>query len=245
MDPLIIIACGAIVAGFVQGVSGFAFGLVAMMFWVWAVPPESAGPLVVGCSLLGQAMSIRTVWRGFEPRRALPFIAGGLLGVPLGAWLLPHIAPDTFKRALGLFLVLWCPTMLLAKNLPRVTWGGRLADAAAGWLGGVMGGLGGFSGPAPTLWCSLRGWDKHTQRAMFQSFHLCMHSLTLTLYFASGLITAETLHMFAIAAPAMIVPTILGALLYGRISDHGFRRLVLLLLLASGIGLLASTWPWW
>jgi hypothetical protein len=132
--------------------------------------------------------------------------------------------------------------MLLAKNLPHIAWGGRPADAAAGWLGGVMGGLGGFSGPAPTLWCSLRGWDKHTQRAMFQSFHLCMHSLTLTLYATGGLITGETLHMFALAAPAMILPTILGALLYGRISDHGFRRLVLTLLLISGAFLLASTW---
>jgi hypothetical protein len=242
MDPLPLILLGAAIAGFVQGLSGFAFGLVAMVFWVWAVPPETAGPLVVACSLLGQSLSIRAAWRGFEPKRALPFIAGGLLGVPIGAWLLPHIAPDTFKRALGLFLVVWCPTMLLAKNLPHIAWGGRPADAAAGWLGGVMGGLGGFSGPAPTLWCSLRGWDKHTQRAMFQSFHLCMHSLTLTLYATGGLITGETLHMFALAAPAMILPTILGALLYGRISDHGFRRLVLTLLLISGAFLLASTW---
>ena len=212
-----------------------------MVFWVWVLGPEVAGPLVVACSLLGQALSIRAAWRGFDARRALPFIIGGVFGVPLGAALLPHVAPAAFKLALGALLVIWCPAMLFTRNLPLVTRGGRLADGIAGWLGGIMGGLGGFSGPAPTLWCTLRGWDKDRQRAMFQSFHLCMHGLTLAAYFAGGLITVPTLTTFAIAAPAMVVPSLLGARLYARVSESGFRRLVLLLLLASGVALLAST----
>jgi hypothetical protein len=32
-----------------------------------------------------------------------------------------------------------------------------LADGGIGLIGGMMGGLGGLNGPAPTLWCSLRG----------------------------------------------------------------------------------------
>ncbi len=240
---MLVVAAGAAVAGFVQGLSGFAFGLVAMVFWVWAVAPDVAGPLVVACSLLGQILSIRAARRGFNARTALPFIIGGAIGVPLGAWLLPHIQPAVFKLSLGLFLALWCPTMLFARNLPRVTWGGWRADAVVGWIGGVMGGLGGFSGPAPTLWCSLRGWDKDAQRAMFQSFHLCMHTLTLTAYAASGLLTARSFGMFAVAAPAMVVPALIGARVYHRFSDIGFRRMILLLLLASGVMLLANTLP--
>ncbi len=224
-----------------QGLSGFAFGLVAMVFWVWVVVPEIAGPLVVACSLLGQVLSIGAAWRGFNARRALPFIIGGAIGVPLGAALLPLIAPATFKIALGTFLVVWCPAMLFARNLPHITHGGRIADAIAGWLGGIMGGLGGFSGPAPTLWCTLRGWDKNTQRAMFQSFHLCMHTLTLAAYAAGGLITAPTLGLFAVAAPAMVIPSLIGARLYAGVSEAGFRRMVLVLLMVSGIMLLVST----
>ena len=212
-----------------------------MVFWVWVVVPEIAGPLVVACSLLGQVLSIGAAWRGFDARRALPFIIGGVIGVPLGAALLPLIAPAAFKIALGTLLVIWCPAMLFARDLPRITHGGRIADGIAGWLGGIMGGLGGFSGPAPTLWCTLRGWDKDTQRAMFQSFHLCMHTLTLTAYAAGGLITAPTVAMFAIAAPAMLVPGIIGARVYARVSEAGFRRMVLVLLLVSGVGLLINS----
>ena len=74
-----------------------------------------------------------------------------------------------------------------------------------------MGGLGGLTGPAPTLWCALRGWDKDAQRAVFQSFNLVMHALTLAVYATSGLVTTEALGMFVVIAPAMVIPALIGA----------------------------------
>jgi uncharacterized protein len=124
--------------------------------------------------------------------------------------------------------------------LPRVRGGGRWADGAAGWLGGVMGGLGGLTGPSPTLWCALRGWGGDEQRAVFQSYNLVMQAVTMAAYIATGTITLETAWLFAIVAPAMLVPTLLGARLYRRFSDAGFQRLVLLLLTASGALLVVS-----
>src|SRR5260221_590193 len=107
----------------------------------------------------------------------------------------------------------------------------------------IMGGLGGRTGPVPTLWCALRGWDKDAQRAVFQSFNLVMHALTLSVYATSGLVTAEALGMFVVIAPAMVIPALIGARLYARVSDATFRRLILVLLLISGIVLLASSLP--
>jgi uncharacterized membrane protein YfcA len=107
----------------------------------------------------------------------------------------------------------------------------------------MMGGLGGLNGPAPTLWCWLRGWSRHEQRAVFQVFSLSMQSLTLAMYAASGLITRQTLFLFALIAPSMIVPTLLGVRLYARFSDAAFRRLVLVMLSLSGIVLLVASVP--
>ena len=59
----------------------------------------------------------------------------------------------------------------------------------------------------------------------------------------TGLITAGSLRLFAVAAPSMLLPTLLGARLYRRIDDRGFRRVVLALLLASGIVLLGGNMP--
>lgn len=237
----VIVAVGAAVGGFIQGLSGFAFGLVALGIWAWTIDPALAGALVVFGSLVGQVLSLGTVRRGLEAARILPFIAGGLLGVPIGVVLLRHIDPQGFKLAVGIILLLWCPTMLLARNLPRIASGGRWADAGAGWVGGVMGGLGGLTGPAPILWCALRGWGRDTQRAVFQSFNLLMQGVIMAAYVATGTIGSETVWLFAIVAPAMLIPTLIGARLYRRFSDSGFRRLILLLLTASGAMLVVSS----
>lgn len=39
MKVILVVALGAAVAGFVQGLSGFAFGMVAMSFWAWVLEP--------------------------------------------------------------------------------------------------------------------------------------------------------------------------------------------------------------
>lgn len=103
-----------------------------------------------------------------------------------------------------------------------------------------MGGIGGLTGPAPMLWCTLRGWDRDGQRAVFQSFNLVMQILTLATYVFSGTISARMVGIFAVMAPAAVVPTLAGVRLYGRISTARFQRLVLLLLLVSGALLVAS-----
>jgi uncharacterized membrane protein YfcA len=234
---------GTLIAGFVQGLSGFAFGLVAMTFWVWVITPQLAGPLVVFGSMVGQVVSLGSLRHRLDMRRVWPFIVGGGAGTPVGVWMLRYVDPTVFKMAVGLILVAYCSAMLSIRGMPRVTAGGRLADGGVGLIGGVMGGLGGLNGPAPTLWCVLRGWNRDEQRAVFQTFSLCMQTLTLAFYAASGLITRETIGLFAVVAPAMVVPTLLGVRIYARFSEAGFRRLVLVLLSLSGIVLLAASIP--
>jgi uncharacterized membrane protein YfcA len=175
MSPLTsTILLGALAAGFVQGLSGFTFGLVAMTVWVWAVAPQRAGPLVVFGSLVGQVLSLGSLRRSFDLRRLAPFVLGGCIGTPIGVWMLHYVDPTQFKLAVGLILVAYCPLMLFIGAVPHVSAGGRLADGSVGLIGGVMGGL---NGPAPTLWCSLRGWNRNEQRAVFHTFSLCMQAL--------------------------------------------------------------------
>lgn len=243
MSLYLIIALGAVAAGFVQGLSGFAFSLVAMSLWAWTVDPKLAAVLATFGGLTGQVIAAVSVRRGFNRALLLPFVFGGLVGVPLGVWLLPSLDVPLFKACLGALLVIWCPAMLMARNLGRVTAGGRAADAVAGLVGGVCGGMGGFSGAIPTLWCTLRGLEKDVQRAVIQNFNLAMLTVAFALHVGTGLVSAQTVPLLAIVAAAVLVPVLLGARLYIGISEASFRKIVLGLLTLSGGALLASSVP--
>lgn len=240
MTLYLVVAAGAVVAGFVQGLSGFAFGLVAMSFWVWAVDPKVAAALTVFGGLLGQLIAAFSVRRGFKLNQLLPFVLGGIAGIPVGVWLLPLVDANTFKIGLGVILLFWCPAMLFAQRIPKISFGGRLADGVVGLAGGVLGGFGGFTGVIPTLWCVLRGFPREEQRAIIQNFNLAMLIVIMGTYSAAGLVTKATLPLFAIVAPAMLIPTFLGTRMYKGISDLRFRQIVLGLLTASGLMMLTS-----
>jgi uncharacterized membrane protein YfcA len=226
----------------VQGLSGFAYGLTAMSIWAWTLDPQLAAALGVFGSLVGQLIAVFTVRRGFDLVRLLPFLAGAACGLPVGLLLLPHLDMPLFKFVLGTLLVVLCPLLFFAARLPRLR-GGRVGDGLAGAIGGVMGGLGGFTGVVPTLWCTLSGLDKDRQRAIIQNFNLAVLVVTFGSYAATGVITRAMLPMFAVVAPAMLIPALLGGRLYVGISEAAFRKVVLGLLTAGGVALLASSAP--
>jgi hypothetical protein len=240
---LLLLAGGAALAGLVQGISGFAFAMVAMSVWVWGIEPRLAAVMAVSGGLVGQVIALFTVRRGLHLAALLPLLAGGLVGVPLGSWALPHLDPAAFKLTLGLFLLVCCPTMLLAHRIPRLGFGGRWADALVGLCGGVMGGIGGFSGVLPSLWITLRGWDKELQRSVIQNFSLVALAVTLASYVASGLARPDMWPKLAVVVPSLLLPSLLGARIYHGLSPLAFRRVVLLLLSAAGMAMVAAGLP--
>ncbi|GAB3770415.1 sulfite exporter TauE/SafE family protein [Ramlibacter monticola] len=242
MELILTVALGAAIAGFVQGLSGFGFGLTAMALWAWTLEPRLAAALSVFGALVGQLLAAFTVRRGWDFKTLLPFLAGGLAGLPLGLYLLPRLDVPLFKAVLGAMMVIVCPLMFFASRLPRVD-GGRTGDALAGAAGGVMGGLGGFTGVVPTLWCTVRGFDKDRQRSIIQNFNLAMQVVTFASYLATGILEPRMLPLLAVVAPAVLVPVLLGARVYIGISDLTFRKVVLGLLTASGVALLAASVP--
>ncbi len=244
---LTLLLTGAVIAGFVQGLSGFAFSMVSMAIWVWALDPKLAAVMAVFGSLVGQVIGVFTVPRKLAWRQLAPFLLGGLVGIPLGVMLLPRLDADAFKFGLGALLVVACPLMLFAAQLPRVALRSpllaRTADALAGAGGGVMGGLGGFTGVIPTLWCTLRGLEKAAQRSVVQNFNLTTLAVTMAAYVASGAVTRPMWPLLPLVAAAVLVPSMIGARFYHRLSEQSFRRIVLGLLTAAGAVMLIAAAP--
>src|SRR3712207_2112437 len=98
---------GAHLGGFVSGLAGFGTGLVALGIWLHAVPPAAVASLVVICSVVSQAQTIRTVWHAIDLAQIWPMLAAGLIGVPIGASLLSRLDPDVFRLGMGVLLLVF------------------------------------------------------------------------------------------------------------------------------------------
>lgn len=242
MTPeLWLLAFGAAVAGLVQGISGFAFAMVAMSIWVWGIDPLVAAPMAVFGGWFGQVISAIRVRRGWYWSILLPFVIGSAIGIPIGTQLLGILDANMFKLVLGSLLVICCSMMLATASLPKIHHGGKAADAFVGLLGGVMAPLSGFSGLAPALWATLRGYNKDEHRAVLQNFNLIVLSATLAVNIYNGRVNSSHLPQMGVVAGALILPAIWGSKIYTGMSAQAFRQTVLWLLVFAGAVMLASS----
>jgi uncharacterized membrane protein YfcA len=220
-----------------SGLAGFAFSAVSGAILLHFVPPATAVPLLLACSITTQLLSITRLWRNMQWRQCAPFLAGGVIGIPVGTKLLASLDARAFAVAFGVFLVCYSAYMLMRPGLV-IRRGGTLADIAAGFAGGVTGGSIAFPGAIPTIWCSVRGLAKHEQRGIIQPFILLMQLATLIYFCRLGIIAAGTIGSYVLCVPALLGGTWLGLHLFDRVDDAMFRRLVLGFLLLSGATLL-------
>lgn len=237
----IIILAGALAGGYVSGLTGFGTGLTALTFWLLVLQPIVAAPLVVTCSIIAQVQTLPSIWHAIDWRRTLPFVLGGLIGVPAGTLLLTFVPLQAFKLFIGCLLIVYCSFMLLRRVAPTVTWGGKVADGFVGLGGGVLGGLAGLSGPLPTIWASLRGWGKDERRGVFQTFNLSILLFAAASQAYSGFMTFEVGRLTLVALPGTLLGAWLGRKTYNRLGDGRFNRIVLVLLLLSGVSIIL-TW---
>lgn len=238
---IVVVVVGALVAGFVNGLSGTGYALAALGFWLHAMSPVTAAPLTALCAVVGHVQSLPRIWAGVRWPRLWPFLITGLIGVPIGTALLHHVQVHPLKLGVGTILIVYCAWTGFMRHPPIVRGGGRIADAAIGFTAGVLGGMASLSGPAPTVWAQLRGWTKDEQRGVNQPFNMSVLTAAVLSAAVAGFLDRTFFFWAALAVPMTLIGARIGLMLYGRVNDAQFRRIVLVLLGLSGATLIASS----
>jgi uncharacterized membrane protein YfcA len=222
--------------GLISGIAGFALGMVVSGVWLHIITPIQTAVLIVFYALLTQSYAIWKLRHALDWQRVAPFIIGGAIGVPLGTWLLTYVDPAHLRVGVGVLIVLYSAYGLARPQLKPVK-AGLAADVTIGVANGLLGGLTGLIGIVITIWCQLHGWPKDVQRTVFQPVMLAAGVMTaLSLSFA-GAVTAQTIQLFLLALPGLLAGLWIGFRLYGKLDDAAFRKVILLLLLVSGLSL--------
>jgi hypothetical protein len=228
-----------LIASAVSSIAGFAFSALcgAFLFNLMESPVYAVQVMIV-CSIAIQLFSVATLWRSIAWRSLPPFLIGGVIGVPAGAYVLLHLPTPLYRDIIGTLLVIYACYLLFRRPVRPVNLG-RFGDGCAGFLGGFTGGLAGFPGSFVTIWCGLKGWDKARQRGVYQPFILCMQPVSLIAIQLMRTSSTSQLDWQTLTfVPAALLGAWLGLGIFKRLSDRQFDVAVKLLLVVSGLGLL-------
>jgi uncharacterized membrane protein YfcA len=237
LKTLAVVWLGGFLGGIATGAAGFAYGIVATSIWLHAISPLHAAMLVVSGGLIMQSGLVYKMRRTLNWPRLAPFLIAGLVGIPVGVALVVKGDAATIRFCVAVFLVIYGLYALLTPRLPHVSGGGKAADAVVGFFGGVLGGLGGFSGVLPAIWTQLRGWPKDVARGIYQPFILVAHVTALLLIGVVALDRVGVL-LFFLVVPAILLGGWVGWLIYGKLDERRFQQMFAGLLVVSGLLLL-------
>ena len=239
MDGIVlaVFLLASFLGGLTSGLAGFAMGLVVSGIYLHILTPIQTATLIVGYGFVTQGYGVWALRHAVRWRSAAPFIIGGLIGVPAGTMLLTYIDPAYMRIGVGILLVVYS-IYSLARPAIKLAHEGVAAEIGVGFLNGLLAGLTGLVGIVVVIWCQLRNWPKDVQRAIFQPVLLATILTSTVSLSAAGAVTAETMKLYLLGLPCMLVGTWVGLKLYGRLNDAAFRKIILVLLLVSGLSLI-------
>jgi len=233
----VMIAMAILLSSLVASIAGFAFSALAGSALAYLkMDPVRAVHAMAVCSIATQLYAVWQLRASIQWRPLWPMVLAGALTIPVGVWLLLHAPGPAYALGLGAFLIVYGGHVLLRREA-RLVRGNGWHDAMAGALGGIAGGLAGLPGSFVTIWCSMRGWDRLRQRAVYQPYILAMQIVTIICLHCMAPGSSHT------AQDAHLVPfALLGAMgglaLFRRMTNHQFQWIVSALLMVSGLGLL-------
>ncbi|MDD2478270.1 MAG: sulfite exporter TauE/SafE family protein [Victivallaceae bacterium] len=157
-----------ILAGIIQGTSGFGFGLVALGLISLLINIKDASIML---AVAGFSINLILLWRlrkYYKTDRMLPVIVSAAIGAPFGVMFLLDCNVEIIRKLLGIILFI---TLLQRINpcLSGKRWDPFWLGIPAGFLGGALSGAFGTGGPPVVAYTASQDFEKHRYVACVQA----------------------------------------------------------------------------
>jgi uncharacterized membrane protein YfcA len=224
----------------VETALGFGATVVAVSLGALLLPIDVILPAFVPLNLiLSAAVFLRArqhvAWRVLLVK-TLPWMA---LGLPLGMLAFARLDASTLRRAFGVFLT-GLATLELLREARRARPGALAPSLERSLLvlGGALHGAFATGGPMVVYVLGRTLTQKAALRATLALLWLTMNLILLTQYGLQGKLSRASLSLSMPLAIGLGVGMVTGELLFRRVPEALFRRLVFALLLVAGLLLL-------
>jgi hypothetical protein len=220
------------IAGFLQGLTGFGFGLITLPLLGLFFDIKTIIPLVVMLALCISLIQTFQFRKFIKLKDIYVLIAATVPGIPLGVYTLKQIPAGILAIGLGVLMIVFTTYQLLTKSAPRLL--GLSSTILAGLSSGILGGSIGAGGPPVIVYSTMQPWSKDQTKATL-AFYFSISGMIISMTHAyTGLITQQVRHLFLISLPTLAIGIFLGTLAYTRISDREYKRLALVIVFFLG-----------
>ncbi|MFH2122533.1 MAG: sulfite exporter TauE/SafE family protein [Pseudomonadota bacterium] len=229
-----------LLAGFVQGMTGFGSALVAMPLLSLCIDVKSAVPLCTLNSVVITTFLALKLKKHLDRKKIFPLCVAAIPGMFVGVTLLKKVSSENLSIGLGILLVTYACYNLLIKVRQRKlhpVW-----SCLAGFSSGAIGAAFSAGGPPTIIYATLNDWDKDEIKATLSGFFLFNSYLNATAHAVSGLTTVSVLSSFIYSAPFVLLGTILGSFCYGRIDKSVYLKVIFAFLILMGTMMIATVW---
>jgi hypothetical protein len=229
-----LIATVLVAAGAVQGASGFGFGLVAVSLLGAVLPLKDASIMLVLAALSMNLYILLRLRQHFSLERMKWMLAGAVVGVPLGVWLLVQADETLLKRILGVVLLL----TVAQGSIPFVKarrWHPLWIGMPCGLFSGALSGAFATGGPPAVAYVQSQRFDRFRYAAAVQVPLALAGAVRVVCLGAGGMFTTELLVLGIVGVACALAGAWLGLHALRRLPDQAVRNVVLTMLLVLGV----------
>ncbi|MEL4895920.1 sulfite exporter TauE/SafE family protein [Crocosphaera sp. Alani8] len=221
---------------FIQSLSGFGLGLFVMPLLTLIIDVRVASPLMNLIALLTLLIISFYYRKQLEFKGILGLVVASGLAIPFGVYFLKHIHQTIALTILGIVVLSYAIYSLLELPLPIISshkWGFGFA-----FLSGLLSGAYNTGGPPIVIYGSCRRWTQEEFKTNLNFFFFCNVIIIFINHLLQGNYTTQVINLFLSNIPIIFVGLTLGFLLSDRVNLLVFRKLVLVLLVITGLQLL-------
>jgi uncharacterized membrane protein YfcA len=230
---LVWLIAAALIAGLVRGFAGFGSAMVFMPVAAQVLPPVSTLTALLVMDMIGPVPHLPRALKLAHRGDILRLLAGMVVALPLGLWLLVSLPVDLFRY--GVSAVSMVMLVALAAGLRYRGALRRWMVYATGALGGFLGGTTGLSGPPVVLLYMASPHPAQTIRANLLLYLAGVVGVTLAMLGFSGRLEAQAVVLGLMLTLPFLGANLIGGRLFDPERERAYRAVAYVIIAVSAL----------
>jgi uncharacterized membrane protein YfcA len=220
-------------AGFVQGLSGFGFGLVSMSLMPLFMGIKQAAVISTAFSLLATVVTFARHYRDYDWRLGAGFLVSVCVGLPLGVYFLEQSSERVLIRLLGGLMLAYAAREFLLRNENRQF--PEVWTIPLGVFSGAMSGAFNLGGVPSAAYAYAHPWSRGQVMAFLQVMITLSCLLRLVFYRKAGLLAGIPWTQALVLVLPLYATIWLGHQALQHIDPLRMRQAIFVFIAASGV----------